>query len=475
MLNKKAACKAIAAILLATSVLGSCSKNETVVSPKISENSTTKAVVENAAIKNDYNNKAVAAVSGVPELTVSQIELGQGYVIFANASGTYTLIDSDKMQLASCYINDDEGKKILVVCFDNNIIFQDNGKEISSFIYGGHTIHVENGTLYYDKSKVVYQDTSFSSYKISNDCIVSVTVDGRYMIKNGDGLVVEKVKIKDENENLLDIAVENQVVTATNVNNELVDTFRVNGDLVLLTNGNVVVNGKKLVPPGSNDIVVSKPATTTTVTTKATEKKTEKAKTTTTKKAASTKKQTESSQQNNYNSNYENNNSEPPYIDQAPQTTTAVTTSGNSTNMSNQNISAETAEMLGYVNDIRAQYGLNPLYGLETLDGCSQIRANELTQAYNSDHSRPDGSSFETVVDQSGLYWYHVAENIANGTNCMSTVKEAFDAWINSEGHRANILNPKMKYMAVAKASTSNGSDTTTYWEQIFFNDEYVP
>ena len=87
MLNRKAACKAIAAILLATSVLGSCSKNETVVSPKISENSTTKAVVENAAIKNDYNNKAVAAVSGVPELTVSQIELGQGYVIFANASG----------------------------------------------------------------------------------------------------------------------------------------------------------------------------------------------------------------------------------------------------------------------------------------------------------------------------------------------------------------------------------------------------
>ena len=90
-------------------------------------------------------------------------------------------------------------------------------------------------------------------------------------------------------------------------------------------------------------------------------------------------------------------------------------------------------------------------------------------------HTRPDGKSFDTVLDEKNLTWWHSAENIANGTNTMTTVKEAFEAWINSSGHRANILSPKMKYMAVAKKTIEKDGNTITYWEQIFFNDEYTP
>jgi uncharacterized protein YkwD len=129
--------------------------------------------------------------------------------------------------------------------------------------------------------------------------------------------------------------------------------------------------------------------------------------------------------------------------------------------------------MLGYVNEVRAQYGLDPVYGLETLDSVANVRVKELLTSYS--HTRPDGSSYDTALDEAGLEWWHCAENIASGVPGMTTVKEAFDAWMNSEGHRANILNPKMKYMAIGKTTIQVDGLTKTFWEQIFFNDEYVP
>jgi len=44
-----------------------------------------------------------------------------------------------------------------------------------------------------------------------------------------------------------------------------------------------------------------------------------------------------------------------------------------STNVSNRNLSAETSEMLGYVNEVRKQYGLRELEGLELLDSAADV------------------------------------------------------------------------------------------------------
>ena len=46
---------------------------------------------------------------------------------------------------------------------------------------------------------------------------------------------------------------------------------------------------------------------------------------------------------------------------------------------------------------------------------------------------------------------------------------------MNSEGHRANILNADMKYMAVVKTVSGTGENAKAYWEQLFVNDQYVP
>ena len=140
-----------------------------------------------------------------------------------------------------------------------------------------------------------------------------------------------------------------------------------------------------------------------------------------------------------------------------------------STNMSNRNLSAETSEMLGYVNEVRKQYGLRELEGLELLDSAADVRANELLENYS--HDRPDGNSYITAIEEPDLpEWRAAAENIAYGMNSMTTVKEAFDAWMNSPPHRENILNPDVRYMACAKSTKSDNGEYT-YWEQLFYSD----
>lgn len=140
-----------------------------------------------------------------------------------------------------------------------------------------------------------------------------------------------------------------------------------------------------------------------------------------------------------------------------------------STNMSNRNLSAETSEMLGYVNEVRKQYGLRELEGLELLDSAADVRANELLENYS--HDRPDGNSYITAIEETDLpEWRAAAENIAYGMNSMTTVKEAFDAWMNSPPHRENILNPDVRYMVCAKSTKSDNGEYT-YWEQLFYSD----
>ena len=81
-----------------------------------------------------------------------------------------------------------------------------------------------------------------------------------------------------------------------------------------------------------------------------------------------------------------------------------------------------------------------------------------VSPVYNS-HDRPDGNSYITAIEETDLpEWRAAAENIAYGMNSMTTVKEAFDAWMDSPPHRENILNPDVRYMACAKATKKTGN-----------------
>lgn len=109
-------------------------------------------------------------------------------------------------------------------------------------------------------------------------------------------------------------------------------------------------------------------------------------------------------------------------------------------------------EILSLVNQARSENGL-PSLSLDTaLCSAAQVRAEEIVQAFS--HSRPDGSSCFTVFDQFGISPRTMGENIAAG---QKSAAEVMNGWMNSEGHRANILNSSFKSIGVGLYKTSSG------------------
>ena len=120
-------------------------------------------------------------------------------------------------------------------------------------------------------------------------------------------------------------------------------------------------------------------------------------------------------------------------------------------------------EVLNLVNAQRAKYGLTALeMGDDALTAAAQTRAEEIS-VVNS-HVRPDGSKCFTVLKDYGVTDTPTGENAAWGS---VSPEEVVNAWMNSEGHRANILNPEARKMSVGYYYNSN-STWGHQWIQIF-------
>lgn len=117
------------------------------------------------------------------------------------------------------------------------------------------------------------------------------------------------------------------------------------------------------------------------------------------------------------------------------------------------------AEVLRLVNIEREKNGLSALKYDETLQKAAQARAEETVTYYS--HTRPDGSDCFTILDEYNYQTWACAENIAAG---YKTPAEVVEGWMNSSGHRANILG-NYKYLGVGVAY---GGDYGTYWSQLF-------
>ena len=120
-------------------------------------------------------------------------------------------------------------------------------------------------------------------------------------------------------------------------------------------------------------------------------------------------------------------------------------------------------EVLDLVNAERAKYGLTALeMGDANLTAAAQARAEEIA-AVNS-HVRPDGTKCFTVLNDYGVTDAPTGENAAWGS---VSPEEVVAAWMNSAGHRANILDPEARKMGVGYYYNSS-STWGHQWIQIF-------
>ena len=112
------------------------------------------------------------------------------------------------------------------------------------------------------------------------------------------------------------------------------------------------------------------------------------------------------------------------------------------------------------VNQERVKAGLGKVVLDKTIQKAAMIRVKEIEVSFS--HTRPNGSSFSSVLKENGISYHGAGENIAWG---QTSPKEVMKAWMNSDGHRANILNPNFKKIGVGYYKNASGRK---YWSQLF-------
>ena len=115
-------------------------------------------------------------------------------------------------------------------------------------------------------------------------------------------------------------------------------------------------------------------------------------------------------------------------------------------------------QVAGMVNRERAANGLAPLKYSDKLSEAALVRAEEIQSVFS--HTRPNGTRCFTAVTEAGINYTSAGENIAYG---QRNPEEVMNAWMNSSGHRANILGA-YDYIGVG-VTYKNG---TYYWSQFF-------
>uniref|UniRef100_UPI003FEF63B4 CAP domain-containing protein n=1 Tax=Gemmiger qucibialis TaxID=2997294 RepID=UPI003FEF63B4 len=114
------------------------------------------------------------------------------------------------------------------------------------------------------------------------------------------------------------------------------------------------------------------------------------------------------------------------------------------------------------VNQERTSRGLQPLLKHDGLMVAAAARAKELSQRYS--HTRPNGSECFTILLHLGIDYAYAGENIAMG---QKTPEIVMNDWMNSSGHRANILSENFDYIGVGYTMV----DGHPYWVQLFTGD----
>jgi uncharacterized protein YkwD len=116
------------------------------------------------------------------------------------------------------------------------------------------------------------------------------------------------------------------------------------------------------------------------------------------------------------------------------------------------------------VNAERTSRGLGALIMREDLRLVARAHSEDMVARDFFTHENPDGESPYDRMGAAGITYRSAAENIA-WNSYPNTVERAVDGWMNSEGHRTNILNGNYSHGGMGVASDGNGG---YYFTQVF-------
>ncbi|CAL9344872.1 hypothetical protein SUDANB106_00352 [Streptomyces sp. enrichment culture] len=119
------------------------------------------------------------------------------------------------------------------------------------------------------------------------------------------------------------------------------------------------------------------------------------------------------------------------------------------------------AQVLALVNKERAAAGCGPVTADARLTRAADDYSDTMAVSGVLSHTGPDGSTMADRVEAAGYAWSNLGENIARG---QADARAVMDAWMNSPGHRANILNCAFEELGVGVHFGDGGP----WWTQNF-------
>ena len=122
----------------------------------------------------------------------------------------------------------------------------------------------------------------------------------------------------------------------------------------------------------------------------------------------------------------------------------------------------EMEKVKDFVNQYRAEVGVSGVVLDEKLCMAASVRAQEMADNDYFSHSRPNGDSCFTVLEEFGIERGTSGENIALGYRDAAAVS---NGWYNSKGHYANMVNASFQKLGVGVARNEAGR---LYWVQLF-------
>ncbi len=131
----------------------------------------------------------------------------------------------------------------------------------------------------------------------------------------------------------------------------------------------------------------------------------------------------------------------------------------NDTPSTDSNMNEYEKEVIRLVNEIRVSNGLGELVADEELSRVARIKSQDMKDNNYFSHTSPVyGSPFD-MMKSFGISYKTAGENIARG---QATPQAVVNGWMNSAGHRANILNASYNTIGVGYVADGN------YWTQMF-------
>lgn len=119
-------------------------------------------------------------------------------------------------------------------------------------------------------------------------------------------------------------------------------------------------------------------------------------------------------------------------------------------------------KVIDLVNRQRAYNGLQALKANWELCRVARYKSQDMIDKRYFSHQSPTYGSPFRMMESFGIRFSAAGENIAYG---QRTPQEVMNSWMNSPGHRSNILNPTYNQIGVGVAKAANG---TFYWTQMF-------